>query len=240
MRSDRRLPLLLPGLLAFGLALPASTWANDGEVASTWRVDPEERRASSVGAPNDGRLKGGVRLPAEGPGFLRRKRGSQWGTDETIALTTWAAGRMAEAFPGTAPLVVGDISRAKGGRIRPHRSHQSGRDVDIAFPEKGNRDRTRFNGKLRAGGVDFDKAWFVLESLLLTDRVEYIFADRKLLGPLAKAARRAGWPESELDPLILMPGEKGYRGIIRHAPGHGAHFHVRFKCPEGDDACATY
>lgn len=205
-----------------------------------WRVPPESRRSRSVGAPNDGRLEHGVPLPLEGPGFVRFDRDSHYGTDETIALIEYAAARLALAFPGTAPMLVGAISREEGGKLPHHRSHRTGRDVDIAFFERGNVGRTLFNEALTADDVDYAKSWFVLEALITTGRVEYVFADHSLHAGLMAAAREAGWDEDTLDAFFLLEDESGYRGIIRHAPGHLAHFHVRFRCPEGDGDCESY
>ncbi len=205
-----------------------------------WRVPAEERRARSVGRPNKGHLENGVPLPMSGLGYTRFDRDTHFGTDETIALIEYAAARVAYAFPGSAPMLVGAISKEDGGAIGRHHSHRTGRDVDIAFFEKGNATRRFFNGDLTAADVDMVKSWYTLETLILTDRVEYIFADRSLHAGLRAQAEDAGWGPDELDAFFLLEDESGYRGIIRHAGGHLDHFHVRFRCPEGDSACESY
>ncbi|MDP6945250.1 MAG: penicillin-insensitive murein endopeptidase, partial [Myxococcota bacterium] len=144
---------------------PAAT-AAPGQAPGDWRASFQAYQSAqttsrSVGAPNGGRLVRGHRLPRAGPGFVRRARGNQFGTAETIALIRFAGARLAEAYPGTTPLLVGDISRERGGRLRPHRSHQSGRDVDIAFPERADEQKRTFNPRLRPDGVDIEKTWFV-------------------------------------------------------------------------------
>ncbi len=187
--------------------------------------------SESVGAPNRGRLRSGLQLPRTGPGFVRRARGNQYGTYETIALVRFAAARLAEAFPGTAPLLIGDISKRGGGSLSPHRSHQSGRDADIAFPERSGARRNSFNPHLGVADVDLEKTWFVLETLITTGRVQYVFVDRRLLAPLRREAGAVGWSEEALARLFG-------RGPIRQAPGHMSHFHVRFHCPVGDSACS--
>ncbi|MEZ4266108.1 MAG: penicillin-insensitive murein endopeptidase [Myxococcota bacterium] len=205
-----------------------------------WRVPADARKARSVGRPNKGRLENGVPLPMSGLGYTRFDRDSHFGTDETIALIEYAAARLAYAFPGTAPMLVGAISKEDGGAIPNHRSHRSGRDVDIAFFENGNTSRRLFNTDMTTGDVDLVKAWYVLETLMLTGRVEYIFADRSLHAGLSAQAEAAGWGPDELDAFFLLEDESGYRGMIRHAGGHLDHFHVRFRCPEGDSGCESY
>jgi penicillin-insensitive murein endopeptidase len=58
--------------------------------------------------------------------------GVQWGTEELVGLLQRSALRLARDEPG-APLLVGSLSRQRGGRLPPHDSHQSGRDADLGF-----------------------------------------------------------------------------------------------------------
>lgn len=204
------------------------------------RVPPGEKRAESVGAPNAGSLKRGVRLPASGPGYRRYDRDSHYGTDATVAAIRYVAARYAETYPGSAPLVVGDISAKGGGKLRPHGSHRTGRDVDIGYPARGNRAMTRFDRGASVDTIDLEKSWFVLEALILGGDVQYVFVDTSLLVPLAAEARRAGWSEADVDRIFLLPGDGSKRGAIRHARGHLSHFHVRFDCPAGDEDCTSY
>lgn len=200
-------------------------------------VEASASRSRSVGPPNGGRLERGVSLPESGPGWVRISRDRHWGTAETVALIEYAGARLEAAFPGTQPMLVGDLSQEGGGRIRPHRSHQSGRDADIAFLERGGATRRHFKGDLRSEDIDVAKTWFVIESLLTTGQVRFVFINRALLPAFRRHAAEAGWPERELDELFLMPDEVGHRGLIRHASGHTYHFHVRFVCAEGDEGC---
>lgn len=207
--------------------------------AASFLVSEQARQAESVGPPNGGRLRDGVALPLEGRGYQRRvrpRRDRFYGTDETIAQLLYAGERLAAAFPGTAPMLVGDISRAEGGRIRPHRSHQTGRDVDIAYLERGNPKRTAFRRSLPAREIDLEKTWFLMETFLLTGRVEFIFVDHGLLAGLMAQASLSGWSEAGVKALFLTVDAPPRAQPIRHSPGHDSHFHVRFTCPQGD-AC---
>lgn len=203
--------------------------------ARAFSFDPARARGQSVGRPNGGSLDRGVALPSEGPGFRRISKHRYFGTAETIALITYAGRRLSEAYPGSRPFLVGDISAEDGGRIPPHRSHQSGRDADIAFLEKGNPRRKGFRSRLLPDEIDLEKSWFVIETLLLTKRVRYVFVNEALIKGLEAEARRAGWTAQAVDALFQRQGER--RGIIRHARGHTYHFHVRFECPDGDPGC---
>jgi penicillin-insensitive murein endopeptidase len=91
----------------------------------------------SVGKPSHGYLIDGVRLPDRGEGFVTREvwraRNNRFGTDETIDLVMAVARRMRAQIDGV-NLVVADLSGHGGGaRAAFHRSHQSGRDVDLLY-----------------------------------------------------------------------------------------------------------
>ena len=206
-------------------------------VTSAWMGFLGDQVSSSVGAPFDGRLENAVALPTEGPGFRRRDRDRYYGTHETIAMLKWAGSRRVEAYPGTAPMLVGDISEKPGGRVPPHRSHRTGRDADIAFFESGNVDRAHFKGNLRVHEIDMDKSWFLIETLLSTGRVQYIFVNRRLIPHLVRRARRFGWSERSIKKIFVRHKDKSRGAPIRHASGHTYHFHVRFYCPAGDETC---
>jgi murein endopeptidase len=227
-------------LTALATLASASAYADPPDARSPWRASWRGARHSasnpaSLGAPNQGTLRRGKRLPVAGSGFTRRERGHHYGTAETIALIRFAGARLVEAYPQTASLLVGDISRREGGRLSPHRSHQSGRDVDIALPELTNARLRSFNARLKGSQVDFEKLWFVLDTLVASDRVQFVFLDQRLLKPLHAQARLAGWSRQDLGHLFSLDGAR--RGVIRHAPGHTCHMHIRFHCPEGSPGC---
>lgn len=92
--------------------------------------------STSIGSPNEGRLEGGVSLPARGEGFMLNERrinvDSFYGTTEMIGAIQRAAAVVAREAPGST-LVVNDIGFREGGDIPHHGSHRSGRDADILF-----------------------------------------------------------------------------------------------------------
>jgi len=237
VKLSRPSAALLPILLGLLVLLEGPSQAKP---RPSWQVEPSSRKATSVGKPNSGRLQRGVLLPRKGPGYLRRVNVKEryYGTDETIALIAYAGRRLRATYPHSSPMFIGDLSKKGGGRVPPHGSHQTGRDVDIAFFEKGNKEQKYFNGRLSLSQIDVEKSWFLIETLLLTDQVLYIFINQKLLPTFRAHARDVGWDDADLDRFFLMPKAKRRRGLIRHASGHTYHFHVRFKCPAGEKRCA--
>ena len=91
--------------------------------------------AGSIGSPSKGKLVEGFQFP---PNVHLKYLGSirsqdkQWMTLETAALIHRAAKTVAQAT-GDAVLVMGEASHERGGTIAGHRSHRSGRDIDILF-----------------------------------------------------------------------------------------------------------
>ena len=202
-----------------------------------WRSLVTSSRSESMGKASEGRLKHGRRMPRRGQGFVRKNDKAAWGTDETVALLSWAAAEMTRRYPGTVPMVVGDLSDEDGGRLRPHLSHQSGRDADVGYYFKGNKRITHFRSATRKD-LDAEKTWTLLDLLLATGQVQYLFVDRRFHKLLFRQAMAMGWAEAEARKLFEAPVGRAKRsGVIRHIPGHKHHFHVRFHCPEDDGRC---
>ena len=167
-------------------------------------------------------------LGQEGPASRRRARR--------------AADRVATRVPG-ARLSVGELSGPRGGRIDGHRSHQNGRDVDIAFY------------MLDAAGRPYDPYGFAAfdrhghgltpnESLTFDDRrnyellarlvsdpdarVQYVFVADTLKNRILREARRRRASErvlTRLEAVMVQPS---------HGHPHRNHFHVRIYCPPAD------
>ena len=81
--------------------------------------------------------------------------------------------------------------------------------------------------------VDARRSWILVEELLRTGRVEFIFMARDIQRVLRKQALAAGYSKEQLAPIFQYPRKSWKRtGIIRWAKGHDTHFHVRFY-PDG-------
>jgi penicillin-insensitive murein endopeptidase len=189
----------------------------------------------SVGSPDDGRLIDGVQLqPSDDIVVLEPEMA--WGAKQLVDLLQMAAQEMRRAYPDTVPLVVGHLSAREGGPLPPHRSHQSGRDADVAMYA---RDNKLISGFARMDGdrLDVDKTWYFIETLLNTGLAQYILLDWDVQKIIYDEVQIAV-PQQTLDFAFQYPRPRGARqGIIRHAASHANHLHLRIKCPETDAGC---
>lgn len=208
------------------------------------RAQKKLRGPHSIGAPNAGRLVGGVRLKPSR--HLRvRKGASAWGLPALVHLLQRAAGAVAKRHGGSV-MLVGDLSAKNGGALFGHNSHQSGRDADIGFYVANSKGRPatidRFvafggDGRARDGSWPrFDDArnWALVEALLEDRRAEvrYIFVSSALRARLlAHAAKKRVRKD-----LVARAA-----AALIHPAGvdvHDDHFHVRLACPEkARDVC---
>lgn len=211
------------------------------------RIDfPLDPGARSLGSPSKGRLEGGIQLPPS-PHYHRVNPRLQYGAGHPLKHLRQAIARFRQLYRYEGVLVVSDLSQQGGGPLPPHKSHQSGRDVDIWLPAlKGTffpRD-LKTDRKPRNEEINWYAAWGLVESLLSTGQIKYIFLDRDLHPKLYAAASSMG-ADPELraeiqgrpddDPDLLA--RTRLTATIRHADGHTGHIHVRFECPPGDGAC---
>lgn len=200
-------------------------------------------RSQSVGRPQHGRLVDGEHF-TNVPGTFLRRPDLTWGTNETVRALKAAIADTRRKYPRVHDLVVGDLSRKEGGFLAPHKSHQSGLDVDIGF---------YFKGQPKAGpksfpdalhvALDYEATWHFIMALVgpseAASNIEYMFIGYPLQEKLYKYAQEVGVPASKLAWIFQYPnGSRSMRGVIRHEPGHTNHIHIRFKCPAGDQACA--
>jgi penicillin-insensitive murein endopeptidase len=229
--------------LVFATAAAASPDGMDGPIRSRTGGTTS---SSSTGYPFRGRLHGGRRLEESAAvRFVASEMGEErnvFGTDELVGALDRAATRLGERFRG-ARLPVGELSAERGGRIRGHRSHQSGRDADIGFVLRDRRGRfaepDEFVDIGRGGvgvrepyaGLRFDTAanLLVLEDLFTNPdiHVQFVFVSRGLAAQVLAAAERTGvarHTRERMRETMIQPR--------RHA--HRNHFHVRVYCA-GDD-----
>ena len=229
--------ILAPSLRGSDEVAEAPVRTHKARVSFSWRgpfgrreLVGWEHHSESIGSPNGGRLRDGFELDREGRGW--RQRGKRpFGTDELVAAIVWAIAHVRAQYPATVPVFIGDLSQEGGGRVSPHRSHQSGRDVDIGYFVRGNRPAKRFVD-VTPETMDVEKTWALLEGFLSTGMIQYVFIDYALQGVLYEEARSLGWDDGVLNQIFQFPrGSTERVGIIRHARGHDDHFHLRIHCP---------
>lgn len=192
--------------------------------------------SQSYGRANGGRLYNGVALEP-GPGLEVRSKSRAYATARTTRLIRAALADVKARWPDAPMAIAGDLSRRGGGHIRPHASHQSGRDADISYYFRGNVQLPNLFA-MTYETVDTVKTWHLFKTLIDTGKVEYIFAVRPVQRALYEYARSIGYTAEELEPLMQYPRPNSVReGIIRHVSGHDTHFHIRFTCGPKDRHC---
>ncbi len=174
--------------------------------------------------------------------ILKKDTDKIFGHPSLVLMLQRSAKQVAKSFSGS-KLVVGDLSAEDGGPLEGHHSHQSGRDADVLFYARDAKGKQilpkKFvqydaNGKATDGsGLVFDdeRNWALVESWAGDKRagLKYIFVARwlrqRLLSYALKHAKhRDHVPEAAA--LFLQP---------EGAEPHDDHFHVRIKCPTGQE-----
>jgi penicillin-insensitive murein endopeptidase len=198
--------------------------------------------SGSVGVPHNGVLTAGVELPVKGEGFVRyRPKGAHyWGNPRLVALVTEAAKRVKDELPDGAPVLVGDISARHGGQIPGHRSHRTGRDVDLVYyaatpsgapiPSPGfvryGSDGLAQVKDERYVRLDVERQWLLVKALLTSDKaqVQWLFVSRHVEALLIDYARAKGedlqlvW---RAETMLLEPADSS---------PHDDHLHLRIAC----------
>jgi murein endopeptidase len=207
-----------------------------GEPLVVYRADPTVP-TQSVGAPNKGRLMHGLPLPEGEEWMLRPMRRRAFGTRTTIESLVRAFTVFGAEYPDTPPIRVGEISGPRGGRANPHKSHRSGRDVDIGYVLKN----PPSNGWRRATPRDFDteRNWALIRALVETGNVQQIYVSAGLQKLLKKHAAKDLGPEELAVYFWDDAAGPQQEPILKHQDGHRDHMHVRFACEPENPRCRS-
>ena len=150
-----------------------------------------------------------------------------WATSETIAYVETAIRAVRQQYPDAPALRVNQISARDGGYLRPHQSHQNGRDVDLAFYYPG-------GGSSRAVArekvIDLKLNWALIKSIATLTDVQLILVDRRVQKRLYDYAAAHGEDRAWLDSLF-----RSKHPLLQHARHHRDHFHVRFYNPRAQE-----
>ncbi len=190
--------------------------------------DPQTLRpgAVGIGPPDDGVLVNGVQLPPSEYYHLRLPRTS-YGTTHAVRQVLQAIALFEARSDYPRPLVFGSMSAKHGGPLAGHRSHQTGRDLDINVPLD-----PRYPDWFAAEDkyVDWVALWHLVTALGDTGQVIVIFFDYERQQLLDKAARRAHASAEERRRILQWPRGAKAPALVAHSPGHTRHIHVRFTC----------
>lgn len=202
------------------------------ELSSKLKSEPESLASMSIGRPNHGALFNAIQMP-ESPHWRVVDPKNGWGTDESIASIVRAVSTVNEQFVNTPSIYIGHLSSRRGGYLRPHRSHQSGRDADIGFYYTTG---PSWYAKGTAKNLDLARTWALVKAFAMDANVENIFVDRSVQKLLRDHALAVGESAEFLDALFESSTHRDR--LIRHEWGHLTHLHVRFRCPIAEDAGA--
>lgn len=193
----------------------------------------------SLGAPNAGRLINASKLKSSARIRLRFPKNA-WGTRRTCDLIEQCARDVAKRHKRAHKLLVGDLSRRRGGHMPPHAGHRNGREADIGFYMRKGRP---LDGLWRVGIRDIDarRTFSLLDCMLRSGDVLRIFIDRELQRPLYREARRRGWSAAKLAQTFSYPRPRSSRvGQIQHRGGHDNHIHLRLRCASHERSCQNH
>ncbi len=185
----------------------------------------------SIGAGEAGRLVNGVLFPeGDGSAWTLIEPEKAFGTQETVDAVMLGAIRVKEKFPNIQPLRINHLGKEGGGYLRPHQSHQSGRDVDLGFYYKeGVQPGSPHQSREKL--IDLAANWLLVRTLITETDVHFILVDKRIQRVLYDYALRLGEDKEWLASLFL----KGNDSVFHHARGHKDHFHVRMYGPRSQE-----
>ncbi len=190
-------------------------------LAATSEAGPRRARkppSQSIGLPYEGRLRHPAALPPSGLGFeLSPRCRHRFGTDDLVAGLKELAQALKRNDPASAPLKICALSAPWGGPLEEHRSHQNGRDADLAFFWRDD------------GRLDVERNWALVRALLesprLGGRIAYLFVRREIRAVLLRHGAARG--ES---PTLLNRAAAALKPPSEPVGGHDDHFHLRIAC----------
>lgn len=200
---------------------------SDEQLTELWKNEPKSLGSISVGFVESGRMVNSVRVP-ESDDWIVVSPELAYGTQETVEYLTKAIREVRAQYPNAPPLRVNQLSSRDGGYLRPHKSHQNGRDVDLGFyyptaePIRV-RERERY--------INLELNWALIKSLATHSDVQMILVDKRVIKVLHDYALSKGENKEWLDSIF----NAGAQSLVKHAKRHRDHFHVRFFNPRAQE-----
>ena len=216
----------------------------------TAAIDWGTYESTSIRNPNDGSLEGGVPLPLTAPGLRfnpTRDPDARYGTVEVVRALVEAAARVDRELGGL-PVTINDLSLPTGGPIPRHRSHQSGRDVDVLFYQLDDQgtpiESVGAFFDPEGIGIDFKdlstpaddvrlrldvrRTWLFLQALIEAEHAELqnIYVAEHIRTLLLHHARSIEAPPRTIARFEALTCQPSYP--------HDDHFHFRFFCAPDD------
>ncbi len=237
------------------VARPAAP-SGEAQTAAPPAAEPAQAPSSvSCGAANRGALAYPAELPAKGPGYVIpgpwEKRGLHYGTEELVGLIQRAAATVVGNYPDSV-LGVADLSKPRGGAAAQHRSHQSGRDVDLLYyaldpqgkpmppdgvmpiyTRKGRAyyaESPEWTPRISERYFDLARNWALVKALVTDPEVEVmgIFVAWRIERWLIDYAK------ANNEPPELIHRAQRILSCPKNAKSHNDHMHVRIACSADD------
>ena len=197
-------------------------------------MSPTEAQARSIGFYSRGCMSGAQALPLDGESWrvMRISRNRYWGHPETIGFLERFSKKAADAgvWPG---ILVGDISQPRGGpMLTGHASHQIGLDADIwltpmpADLTPAQREDMSAVDMVRSDGLAVDPAHWSEER---ADIIRFAAQEPQVSMIFVNAAIKKA--------LCEKHAGESWMNKVRPWGGHNYHFHVRLRCPAGQEGC---
>jgi LysM repeat protein len=221
-----------------GLRTPQPQVQRGGQVvrgSRDFKIIGVPKTAFSIGQPARGRLKNGLQLPSNDALYTIRNPEHSWGSSHMIEELQRGLANFRRASGFDRRILIEDMSQHGGGRFGPHKSHRSGRDVDIQLPVRAGLRQDIVPDDMSL--VDWDATWAMIKGFVTTGQIKYIFLSRSRQVPLYRAALRAGASEEEISRYLQYP-HGAPKAIVRHSSGHVKHIHVRFLCADYETQCS--
>jgi hypothetical protein len=181
----------------------------------------------AVGLPNrNGRISGGgggTLVPERGRGFERKPddNAGKIGNGFSISVFKGAAAEFKKRHPECPDWVVTEISKRNGGRMKGHKSHQNGNDIDLRYSARNWRSQCNW------------KLYILLSELKInnsTPLLNKIFVDPVIFRAYCQEmrnTRNAAEKQKKKNALrFLFPVSKHYD-----------HMHVRVQCSPTHRGC---